>query len=207
MSGMTALLHHALARIASMGAAGGIAFVLLYAACSVAFLPVSPLTFGAGSVFGVARGFVLVWIGATIGSCACFLIGRHWLRGWVEKRLARYPLFAAIDAAVSAQGPRVVFLTRLTPLFPFNTLNYAYGLTRVKFADYAVATCLGMMPGTLLFVYLGAAAGAAVDARRRARTPAEWVFFAIGLLATAAVVALVAREAKRALARHIGSAA
>ena len=201
---MADLLHHALTHIAAMGAVGYAAFVLLYAASCVALLPVSVLTLGAGALFGVGPGFALVWIGATLGACASFLIGRHCVRGWVEKRLARYPLFMAIDAAVSVQGWRVVFLTRLTPLFPFSTLNYAYGLTRVKFRDYAVASFLGMAPGTLLFVYLGAAAGEAVSAgaRGRVRTPAQWAFFGIGLVATIAAVTLVGRTAKQALAAH-----
>ncbi|MEQ1920324.1 MAG: TVP38/TMEM64 family protein [Elusimicrobiota bacterium] len=200
---MADLLKHALAHIAAMGATGYVVFILLYAASCIAFLPVSVLTFGAGALFGVGPGFALVWIGATIGACSSFLIGRHWLRGWVEKRLARYPLFTAIDAAVSVQGGRVVFLTRLTPLFPFNTLNYAYGLTRVKFRDYAIASFLGMAPGTLLFVYAGAVAGEAVAAGRgRVRTPAEWAFYGVGLLVAVIVVTLVGRTAKRALAAH-----
>ncbi len=200
---MADLLQHALQHIAVMGAAGKLAFVLLYAACCVAFFPVTPLMLGAGAVFGLWRGFVLVWLGSALGSCAAFLVARHWLRGWVEKRLSGHPKFAAIDAAVSAQGRRVVFLTRLTPLFPFSTLNYAYGVTRVRFRDYAAASGLGMMPGMFLVVYLGAAAGEASRAGQgaRARTSLEWAFFAVGLIATVAVVALVGREAKRALDR------
>ena len=200
MSGMADLLQHALAHVAAMGAAGRVLFVILYAAACVFFLPVSPLTLGAGALFGILPGFLLVWTGAALGSCASFLIGRHWLRSWVEKRLARYPMFIAIDAAVSRQGWRVVFLTRLTPLFPFNTLNYGYGLTRVRFKEYMGASILGMAPPTLMFVYLGAAAGEAVGGRSRTR--AELAFFAVGLLATVVVIAFVGREAKRALAEH-----
>lgn len=198
---MTETLQHVLSYVAGLGPVGYAVFVLLYAACCVAFFPVSPLTFGAGAAYGAVKGFALVWAGATLGACLSFLIGRHWLRFWVEKRLAGYPLFVAIDAAVSTQGRKVVFLTRLTPIFPFSTLNYAYGLTRVKFGDYALASCLGMVPGTALFVYLGAATRAAVGAETR--TKAEWAFFAVGLLATIAAVTVVAREAKRALREHV----
>jgi uncharacterized membrane protein YdjX (TVP38/TMEM64 family) len=202
---MASLLRHALEHIAALGAGGYAAFVLLYAAACVAFLPVSVLTFGAGALFGVGRAFALVWTGACLGSCAAFLIGRHWLRGWVEKRLARRPVFAAIDAAVSAEGWRVVFLTRLTPLFPFSMQNYAYGLTRVRFVEYALATAAGMAPGTLLYVYVGAAAGEAVKAGAggRARTSAEWAFFGVGLLSAFVVVALIGRQARAVLARHV----
>jgi len=198
---MADLLASALAYVASLGAAGGVAFILLYAAACIALLPVSVLTLGAGALFGLGPGFALVWIGATIGACASFLIGRHWLRAWVEKRLTRYPVFAAIDAAVSVEGWRVVFLTRLSPLFPFALQNYAYGLTRVKFGEYALASFVGMAPGTWLYIYLGAAAGEAVKAGTNgpARTPAQWVFYGVGLLATIAVVTLVGRAAGRAL--------
>ena len=202
---MADLLRHTLLHIASMGAAGYAAFVFLYAFACVAFLPVSVLTFGAGALFGIGPGFFLVWTGATLGACASFLLGRHWLRMWAEKRLARHPLFAAIDAAVSVQGWRVVVLTRLTPLFPFALQNYAYGLTRVKFGEYALASWLGMAPGTLLFVYVGAVAGEAVKAgvAGRTRTPAEWAFYGVGLLATLVVVTLIGRTAKRALDAQI----
>lgn len=201
---MAALLRDALLHIASFGAAGGAAFIVLYALACVAFLPVSVLTLGAGAVYGVGAGFGLVLVGATLGACASFLIGRHWLRTWVEKRLARHPVFAAIDAAVSVEGWRIVVLTRLTPLFPFALQNYAYGLTRVKFREYSVASFVGMAPGTLLFVYLGAAAGEAVKAgAARTRTPAEWAFYALGLAAAVAAVVMISRVAKRALDAHV----
>lgn len=203
------MLHHALDRIAAMGPAGPFCYILLYAVCCVCFCPISPMAFGAGALWGVWPGIVFAWIGAAIGSCLSFLIGRHWLQAFVERKLARYPLFTAIDAAVSAQGARVVFLTRLTPIFPFNALNYGYGITRVKFREFMVATCLGMIPGTLMLVYLGAAAGAAMKTgtQARTRTPAEWAFFAVGLGATVAVVTLVGRAAKRALDEHTKPAA
>lgn len=202
---MTALLAHALAYVAALGAAGWALFILLYAVCCVAFFPVSPLTFGAGAAYGLVRGFLLVWCGATLGACVSFWIGRRWLRSWVEKKLARHPRFAAIDAAVSAQGARIVLLTRLAPMFPFSSLNYAFGLTRVSFRDYLLASVVGMVPGTMLFVYLGAATGAAFRSGvpAEARSTAQWVFFAVGLLATAAVVVLVGREANRELAKHV----
>lgn len=195
------MLNQVVERVASLGAAGGALFVLFYAACCVAFLPISPLTLAAGAVYGVGTGFALAWTGASLGACASFLVGRRWLRAWVEKKLARHPVFAAIDAAISGEGRRVVFLTRLT-LFPFNAVNYAYGLTRVGFRDYALASIVGMAPGTFLFVYLGAAAGRAVIGTERARTPAEWAFFAAGVLASAVAMTFVGRAAKRALARE-----
>ena len=201
---MADMLQQALTDVAALGPAGWALFILLYAVSCILFFPVSPLTFGAGAAYGLGRGFLLVWCGASLGAGVAFWIGRRWLRTWVEKKLARHPRFAAIDAAVSAGGARIVLLTRLAPVFPFATLNYAYGLTRVRFRDYMLASIAGMVPGTLFFVYLGAAAGAAfrTGTQRNARTAAEWAYFAFGLLATAAVVALVGREANRELAKH-----
>lgn len=179
-----------------------VTFVCAYVLACVAFLPVSPLTLGAGALFGTAKGFLLVWTGATLGSCASFLIGRHALRFFIEKRIARHPLWAAIDAAVSAQGWRVVFLTRLTPLFPFTLLNYAYGLTRVSLGEFALASMAGMAPATLFFVHVGATAGAAARGGWSSRTPAEWALAAAGLLTGAATVWFVGREARRELAKR-----
>ena len=159
------ILQDALSYTAAMGVVGCAAFVLLYAAACVALLPISVLTLGAGAAFGLWRGFALVWAGATLGACLSFLAGRYWLRGWVERRVARAPALAAIAAAASKSGWRVVLLTRLVPLLPFSLMNYAYGLTRIGLGEYALASCLGMMPGTLVFVYLGAAAAEAILGR------------------------------------------
>ncbi|MDE2290579.1 MAG: TVP38/TMEM64 family protein, partial [Elusimicrobia bacterium] len=181
--------------------AGQGAFVLLYAAAAVAFLPGSVLTLGAGAAFGLWRGFILVSLGSTLGACAAFLVGRFLLRGWVERRLARFPAFAAVAAAVGAEGWKVVLLTRLSPVLPFNLLNYAYGLTPVSLGEYAWASWVGMMPGTMLYVYLGTAAGRL--ARGGGRTPAQEALFAGGLAATALAAWLVGRKAKEALARRV----
>lgn len=198
---MREALSAALAWTASAGAPGQAAFVALYALACVAFLPGSVLTVGAGAAFGLWKGFLLVSAGSTLGACAAFLVGRHLLRDRVARRLAAAPSFAAVAEAVGQEGWKVVLLTRLSPVLPFNLLNYAYGLTGVGLGEYALASWIGMMPGTFLYVYLGAAAGEAVRAGSRARTPAEWALFAGGLAATAAAAWLVGRTAKRRLAR------
>src|SRR5207245_1117774 len=103
-------------------------------------------------------GTVYVLIAATLGSAAAFLVSRYLARGAIERRLANIPRFAAIDRAVGAEGRKIVFLLRLSPVFPFTLLNYALGLTQVRFADYLVAA-IGMLPGTVLYVYAGQAIG------------------------------------------------
>jgi uncharacterized membrane protein YdjX (TVP38/TMEM64 family) len=185
-----------------LGVWGPAAFVAGYALAVVAFAPASPLTVVAGAIFGVARGTLYVFVAATLGACLAFLVARHGARGLVERRIAGDPRFAAIDRAIGQQGRRIVLLLRLSPVFPFNLLNYALGLTRVRFADYAVA-CVGMLPGTLAYVYSGSLLGdvaAAAGGAAPERGPAEQALFAAGLVATIAVTVVVTRIARRALA-------
>lgn len=198
---MKAFLAAALTWTAAAGPVGQAAFVGLYVLACVAFLPGSVLTVGAGAAFGLWKGFLLVSIGSTIGASASFLVGRYLLRDLVSRRLAAIPAFVAVAGAVGQEGWKVVFLTRLSPVLPFNLLNYGYGLTTVGFSEYALASWIGMMPGTFLYVYLGAAAGEAARAGTHARTPAEWTLFAAGLAATTVAAWLVGRTAKRALSK------
>lgn len=190
------------ARVDALGAWGPAAFVLGYAVAVVAFVPASLLTLAAGAVFGVARGTVLVAAGATLGASAAFLLARYAARDAVARRLARAPRFAALDRAVGEDGRRLVFLLRLSPVFPFGLLNYALGLTRVRFVDYLVAS-VGMLPGTLLYVYSGKVAGDVAALAAGAAPPrgaAHWLVLALGLAATALVTVRVTRLARRALA-------
>ena len=141
-----------------LGVWGPLVFILGYAAAVVCFVPGSVLTLAAGAIFGLRAGVVIVFAAAVLGSSAAFLVSRYLARGAIERRLAGNARFAAIDRAVGAQGRRIVFLLRLSPVFPFTLLNYALGLTRVRFADYLLAS-IGMLPGTLLYVYYGKLAG------------------------------------------------
>lgn len=195
--GAIELLRVAAQATGRMGPWGAAFFVMLYTVTCVFFLPATPLTLGAGAVFGLGRGFALAWAGASLGCMAAFLVSRHLARRWVQARLASDRRLLALDRAVTRDGWKVVALTRLSPLFPFNVLNYAYGLTGIPFLQYAAASALGMMPGTLLYVWLGAAAGQAVHGHA---SPARWAFTAVGIAATAAVCVIVARDAKKALA-------
>jgi uncharacterized membrane protein YdjX (TVP38/TMEM64 family) len=189
-----------------LGFWGPAVFVLGYAIAVVAFVPASLLTLGAGAIFGIAHGVIYVFVAATIGSCLAFLVSRYLARSAVERMLDGKPRFSAIDRAVAAEGLKIVFLLRLTPVVPFNLLNYALGLTRVRFADYGIAS-IGMLPGTLLYVYSGKLAG---DIAAVAGNPAAargWGYYcvlALGLVATLAVTMVVTRSARRALAEATG---
>jgi uncharacterized membrane protein YdjX (TVP38/TMEM64 family) len=186
--------------VEGLGAWGPVAFAVGYALAVVAFAPGSLLTLAAGAIFGLALGTLTVMVAASLGASAAFLVARYLARGAVERRLGADPRFAAIDEAVGRQGRRIVFLLRLSPAFPFNLLNYALGLTRVRFADYLVA-CAGMLPGTLLYVYYGKLAGdvAALAGGAPPRGAGYWAVLVLGLAATLAVTVLVTRTARRAL--------
>ncbi len=196
-----ALIPAFTAWVDDLGVWGPVVFIAGYALATVAFVPGSLLTLAAGAIFGLGKGTALVLVAATLGASAAFLVSRYVARGFVERRLAGNERFAAIDQAIGTEGRKIVLLLRLSPLFPFNLLNYALGLTRVRFADYLVAS-VGMLPGTLLYVYYGKVVG---DVARLAggaavpRGPAYYGVVALGLVATVVVTTLVTRTARRAL--------
>jgi uncharacterized membrane protein YdjX (TVP38/TMEM64 family) len=166
--------------VEGLGAWGGIAFVGGYALAVIAFVPGSLLTLAAGAIFGLARGTAYVLVAATLGATGAFLVARHLVRPWVERRMARNPRFDAIDRAIASQGRRIVFLLRLSPAFPFTLLNYALGVTRVRFE---LAGAVARLAG-----------GAATP-----RGLGYYAVLALGLAATIAVTAQVTRLARRAL--------
>lgn len=199
------LLQQTLDWVAALGVRGQVLFVLSYVVATVLLIPGSALGLGAGALFGVVRGSMLVSLASTLGATCAFLLGRYLARDWVAKKIEGRATFAAIDKAVANEGWKIVFLTRLSPIFPFTLLNYAYGLTRVSLRDYVLASWIGMMPGTVMYVYLGSLARAGVA--NRERTPTEWALYGVGLIATVAVTVVVTRIARRALAKRTASAA
>ena len=188
--------------VEGLGAIGPIVFILGYAIAVVAFIPGSILTLASGAIFGLIQGTIYVFVAAVLGSTLAFLIARHGARERIEMRIEGDPRFAAIDRAVGGEGRKIVFLLRLSPIFPFNLLNYALGLTKVKLADYVIAG-LGMLPGTLLYVYLGKVAGDVAALAGGVETEkgwAEWGVIGLGFVATLVVTVIVTRIARRALA-------
>jgi len=194
-------MNGALAWVDGLGWIGPVVFVVLYIGATVFFIPGSALTLGAGALFGVVKGSLLVSVASTLGATAAFLVGRYLARDWVARKIAKNAKFAAIDEAVGREGWKIVGLTRLSPVFPFTLLNYAYGLTNVKLRDYFFASWIGMMPGTVMYVYLGSLArlGAEVQDAGSARM----VLRIVGLAATVAVTLYVTRVARKALAKRV----
>lgn len=191
--------------IREVGLAGVAVFAAVYITATVLFVPGSILTLGAGFVYGVVSGTVYVSVASTIGATAAFLVGRYLARDWVAGKVSGNPRFQSIDRAVGDEGWKIVGLTRLSPIFPFNLLNYAYGLTSVRLRDYFLASWIGMFPGTVMYVYIGSLAGslATVGAEERARTAGEWILYGVGLVATVVVTLFVTRLARRALSEKV----
>ena len=190
-----------LAQVQSWGVTGAIAFIALYALATVLFVPGLLLTLGAGFLYGLWQGSLYVMLGASLGAILAFLTGRYFVRDWVTQKLQAYPKFKAIDAAVEREGLKIVLLTRLSPLFPFNLLNYAFGITHVSLRDYAIG-CLGMLPATVLYVYLGSLASslATLGAPTIANPALKWGIQGLGLVATLSTVLYGAKIAQSALA-------
>lgn len=195
------MLRQTLEWINSLGPVGAIAYIALYIVATVAFLPGSIVTLGGGAVYGVVLGSLYVFIGASLGATAAFLIGRYLARDWVFKKIAGNEKFRAIDEAVGREGFKIVFLTRLSPVFPFNLLNYAFGITGVSLKDYILGF-IGMIPGTIMYVYLGYLAGSCALIGTKSQptnSVVEWTTRIIGFIATVAVTVVVTRIARKAL--------
>lgn len=188
--------------IQGLGVGGGLVFIALYAVATVAFFPGSLLTLGAGVVYGVVQGSLYVLAGASLGAIAAFLLGRYLVRERVLRKMASNVRFKAVDAAIEREGLKVVLLTRLSPVFPFVLLNYALGVTGVSLRAYMLGL-LGMIPGTVMYVYIGSLAGslAAIGTNNQpTNLTVQWVIRIVGLLATVAVTLYVTRLARQALA-------
>lgn len=180
----------------SQGVFGMAVFALVYAAAVVAFVPASILTLGAGAVYGLWPGALVVLAGASLGAVLSFLLARTTFRARVESWAAENPRFRALDDAVAREGGRIVFLVRLSPIFPFTYVNYLFGLTGVGALPYSVATVVGMIPGTIAYVYLGSAAATAASGTASATRNALQV---VGAVAAVLVTVWAARLAKRAI--------
>ncbi|MEG4326316.1 TVP38/TMEM64 family protein [Microcoleus sp. herbarium5] len=202
------VLRTLLMRIEDLGWWGPVAFVATYNLATVLFVPGSVLTLGGGAIFGLWWGSVYVFAASILGAVLAFAIGRYLCRDRVVKYMESHPKFKALDRAVSQQGLKIVFLTRLCPLFPFNLLNYALGITQVSLKDYVLGS-FGMIPGTIMYVYSGSLVGevAAIGTQTVYASPQDsavkWLINIISFLATVAVTVFITRIASKALEESI----
>lgn len=190
--------------VKSLGIFGAIAYILIYNLATLLFIPGSLLTLKGGCLFGVFWGSVYVLIAATVGAILAFLIGRYLSRDWVTEQMKKYPKFQAIDQAIAKEGWKIVLLTRLSPVFPFNLLNYAFGVTQISLKDYILGS-LGIVPGTIMYVYIGSLATdlAMINTTHQPVTAAtqmwQWIMQILGLIATVGVTVYVTKIAQKAL--------
>ena len=199
------LLDNLLLRIQSLGYISAIAFILLYIVATIALVPGSILTLGAGVVFGVVWGSVYVLIGAIIGETFAFLLGRYLARDWIARKIQHNQTFATLDRALNQEGIKIILLTRLSPIFPFSLLNYVFGITGISLRDYFIGS-IGMIPMTITYVYLGSLAGDLAtigEATELANPELQLMIRFIGFLATLAATVYITRIARRALNKEL----
>lgn len=171
-------------------------------------LPASLMLMLAGFLFGLARGFAIVWIAGLVASTLAFLLGRSIARPWIERRIQRKTTFVAIDRAIRRKGFLVVLLARLVMVLPYPALNYSLGLTNVSLKDYLLGTNIGMAPPMFLFVYLGTTVSSitAIMSGDISLQRDEWVTGILALLTVVAVVAVLIRKAAAVLKEELTEA-
>ena len=184
--------------VQELGWVGWLVFAVVYVVATVVLFPGSILTLAAGLAFGL-WGFPLVVVSATAGASLAFLVARYLARDAVESRFGDDDRFRAIDQAVAEDGWKIVGLLRLSPLIPFNLQNYIYGLTDIRFWHHAAATFFGIMPGSLMYVYFGAAGKAALAGGEGGDPVLKWTLFGAGLVATIIVTVIISRKARARL--------
>lgn len=202
------ILRNILIWIESLGLWSAVTFVIIYNVATLLFIPGSVLTLGGGVIFGVIWGSIYVFVASTLGATIAFIVGRYISRDWICQQLHQYPKFKAIERAVVRKGFKIVFLTRLCPLFPFNLLNYAFGIMQVSLKDYILGS-LGMIPGTVMYVYIGslvgdiALIGTSQQPTSLATEVTKWIINIVSFVTTVIVTIYISRVAKKALEKSV----
>ncbi|WOK95978.1 hypothetical protein Cni_G04685 [Canna indica] len=189
----------------NVGPWGPLVLAFAYVPLTILAVPASILTLGGGYLFGLPLGFLADSFGATIGATAAFLLGRTIGRPYVISKLSDYDKFQAVAIAIQRSGFKIVLLLRLTPLLPFNMLNYILSVTPIGVGEYMLASWLGMMPITFLLVYVGTTLKDLADVTHgwSEFSPTHWVFIISGFMISAILIACVARVAKAALEKAL----
>jgi len=171
--GIQESVRRVLSYIHVLGPWAPLAYMGFYAVACIFAVPGSILTLSGGFLFGLGSGILFVSAGSILGATLAFLVGRYLLRGWIVEKIGHDLRFRALDEAVAREGWRIVLLVRLCPIFPFPVTNYGFGITRIPLKQYIVASWIGMLPATVVLVYIGSLASslASLGAGGRARTP------------------------------------
>ncbi len=188
------------------GLEGALTYIVVFAVAAVLMVPGGLLTIGAGMAYGPLWGTVLASPASVLGATLAFILGRTVLRDILARRLAADPRFGAVHAAIGRHGLRIVLLLRLSPILPYNVLNYALGASSITLRDYVLGSFVGMLPGALLYAYLGSLIGDVASLSTVDASDVRWARHALavlGLTATLFVSVFVTRVARRALAAEI----
>lgn len=205
---LSSLWFEILHNVQAWGIWGIIVFVIIYNVATLCLIPGSILTMKGGCLYGLINGSLIVLVSAIFGAITSFLLGRYFCRNWVYSILNKYPQFEQINEAISEKGWQIVFLTRLSPLFPFNLLNYLFGISKISFKDYIIGS-LGILPGTFMYVYFGSLATnlATANIDNMIVTPQTkmltWAMRIIGLISTIIITILSTNFARKNLRKNI----
>lgn len=192
-------LHSFQTWVQAYGPVGWVIFVVVYALTAFFLIPASILSIGAGVAYGL-WGFPLVVIGASLGSALSFLAARYVFHDRVQEKITHYPRFRAVNEAIRDEGWKVVILLRLSPALPFSLQNWFLGLTPVGFWPSQIATFFGIMPGTLLYIWVSSLGGEAAAGNLSSDTSlARYLVLGLGLLATLVVTVVITRKAQQKL--------
>ena len=196
-----------LLRVGDLGPWGPVLFSLLYILCAVTMAPAFLLTIAAGALFGVWQGSALVFVSATIGAVAAYAVAQRLADTRLFSWMDRDARVAAVRSAVAGEGAWVQFLLRLSPVVPYILLNYALGLSRVRFRDFLVA-CPGMIPAIVMYTYYGKVVGDVAKLAAGVDPPRGRVYYVmlgVGVAATIVASVAITRSARRALDRQRGT--
>jgi uncharacterized membrane protein YdjX (TVP38/TMEM64 family) len=199
------IILNTLAWIQSLGPAGIAVFSAVYITTVILLIPATFLALGAGALFGIKIGFPIVWISVTTGATGSFLLGRGLVRDWVEQQLHKRPMLAALDQAVTESGWKIVTLSRLCPFFPFPLLNYAFGASKIPLPQYVLSTAVGVLPGVLLYVWIGNALGNLAGLHESPPLPPkiQWLVYGGGAIIGIVVAIYTTHLARIALKKHL----
>lgn len=193
----------------SLGTLGAIAFIAIYIIATIICVPGSIMALAGGALFGKLIGTILVFISGFLGACCAFSLGRYLLRDWVKRRLEKNSYLKAINKVVVAEGWKIACLLHLSPIIPFNILNYALGASQITYKNFIVATSVGILPGVILYVFLGSTIGdltmAVMGKSDSANSTIQWLVSAIGVVATLALTIYLAKIARQQITKKLQS--